>query len=67
MTGGASLGRGRGIATVFVERTEVPADPEEFVGARFPRTGEVRVPRTGEVRVPQTGEIRVPKKKKEKS
>ncbi len=67
MTGGASLGRGRGIATVFVERTEVPADPEEVAGARFPRTGEVRVPRTGEVRVPQTGEIRVPKKKKEKS
>ncbi len=37
MTGGASRGRGRGIATVFVERAE-DHEPEH----RAPRTGEVR-------------------------
>ncbi|KAA9154716.1 HlyC/CorC family transporter [Microbacterium lushaniae] len=40
MTGGASRGRGRGIATVFVERAEEPASEET---PTRPRTGEIRV------------------------
>ena len=50
MTGGASRGRGRGIATVFVERGETPDAADDAFG-RHPRTGEVRLPRTGEVRI----------------
>jgi CBS domain containing-hemolysin-like protein len=57
MTGGASRGRGRGIATVFVERGEVP-DAADAANGRAPRTSEIRVvtPRTGEVRVSKKGE-----------
>jgi CBS domain containing-hemolysin-like protein len=53
LTGGASRGRGRGIATVFVERAESAAEP-----ARSPRTGETRVigTRTGEIRVARKAE-----------
>ncbi len=56
LTGGASRGRGRGIATVFVERV---AEPEPIDGAR-PRTGEIRVVSA------RTGEIKLPRKKAEK-
>jgi CBS domain containing-hemolysin-like protein len=46
MTGGASRGRGRGLATVFVERSA--ADPaEETNGGRAPRTGEIGVAKSG--------------------
>ncbi|WP_169582443.1 MULTISPECIES: hemolysin family protein [Microbacterium] len=57
MTGGASRGRGRGISTVFVERSE-SLDAIEGASARAPRTDELRVvtPRTGEVRAPRKGE-----------
>lgn len=60
ITGGASRGRHRGLATVFVERSESPAQPDE---PRRPRAE--RQPRTGEVHVisPETGEIRVIKPK----
>ncbi len=53
LTGGASRGRGRGIATVFVERA--PSAPEP---SRAPRTGETRVidTRTGEIRVARKAE-----------
>lgn len=53
LTGGASRGRGRGIATVFVERTDALVAAEESFA---PRTGEVRVasPRTGDVPVVRT-------------
>lgn len=44
LTGGASLGRGRGIATVFVERTEELASAEDAFTGRAPRTGEIRLP-----------------------
>ncbi|HEY9324366.1 MAG TPA: hemolysin family protein [Agromyces sp.] len=56
MTGGATRGRGRGIATVFVERSDT-ADEAEPAAARHPRTGEIRVvaPRTGETRVVKKG------------
>jgi CBS domain containing-hemolysin-like protein len=47
LTGGASRGRGRGISTVFVERSETPAPAEASVG-RNPRTGEIRVPKKSE-------------------
>lgn len=53
LTGGASLGRGRGLATVFVERAPSLIALEESTA---PRTGEVRVPRTGEIRTPRKGE-----------
>ncbi|MFJ6652429.1 hemolysin family protein [Microbacterium sp. NPDC091313] len=43
MTGGASRGRGRGIATVFVERGEDLEAVEEAFSR--PRTGEIRVQR----------------------
>ncbi|GAA1951918.1 hemolysin family protein [Microbacterium deminutum] len=57
MTGGASRGRGRGISSVFVERSEA-LNPADAASARAPRTGEVRtVPaRTGEIRVTKKGE-----------
>lgn len=45
LTGGTSLGRGRGLATVFVERSE-SLDAAE--GAFAPITGEVRVSRGSE-------------------
>ena len=57
MTGGASRGRGRGIATVFVERSEA-LDGAEVAFGRHPRTGEIRLPRTGEVRVARAGSQR---------
>jgi len=44
MTGGASLGRGRGIATVIVERSPELIAAEEAFGSRTPRTGEIPVP-----------------------
>lgn len=46
MTGGASLGRGRGIATVFVERSEPLDVSDDEAGTRSPRTGEIRVPKS---------------------
>jgi len=49
LTGGASRGRGRGISTVFVERSAVAAEPPT-------RTGPIRTPHTGEIRVPKTEE-----------
>ncbi|WP_243074906.1 hemolysin family protein [Microbacterium sp. SS28] len=58
MTGGASRGRGRGLATIFVERAESLEAAEDAFGSR-PRTGEVRHarPRTEPiVIVPVTGE-----------
>ncbi|MDN3494409.1 hemolysin family protein [Planococcus sp. APC 4015] len=51
MTGGASRGRGRGISTVFVERTEALEAAEDSFGGRHAQTGEIRVPTTGEIRV----------------
>lgn len=52
LTGGASRGRGRGLATVFVERAEALDGGDDTIGGR-PRTGEVRVshPRTAPVPV----------------
>ena len=49
ITGGASRGRGRGLATVFVERAE-PDDDNDHTGARRPRTGEIRTIRKGDDR-----------------
>jgi len=43
MTGGTSRGRGRGIATVFVERGEALRAVEEAFAQFQPRTGEVPV------------------------
>ncbi|QIG40601.1 HlyC/CorC family transporter [Microbacterium sp. 4R-513] len=67
LTGGASRGRGRGLATVFVERGEELEAAEEAFGAR-PRTGEVQVsrPRTEPIPVlkPSTGDVKTPKAKK---
>ncbi|SIT74137.1 hemolysin family protein [Microbacterium sp. RU33B] len=57
LTGGASRGRGRGIATVFVERSEALASAEDAFSAH-PRTGEIRVVQ------PVTGEITIAKSKK---
>ncbi len=54
ITGGASRGRGRGLATVFVERgEELEAADGRGRDERHPRTGELRVvkPRTGEIGV----------------
>ena len=45
MTGGASRGRGRGLATVFVERSAIPAAAEDAPGRRAARTGEVKIPK----------------------
>ncbi|MFG6401532.1 MULTISPECIES: hemolysin family protein [unclassified Microbacterium] len=46
MTGGASRGRGRGISTVFVERSDAPDIAETaFAGTQ---TGEIRLPKKAE-------------------
>lgn len=42
LTGGTSRGRGRGIATVFVERSEALKQVDEVLG-RHPRTGDIAV------------------------
>ena len=47
MTGGASRGRGRGLATVFVERSDADPGSDDSVAPRSPRTGEVRFPANG--------------------
>ncbi len=57
LVGGASRGRGRGLATVLVERGESLDVADAANGSRHPRTGEIR---TVKVR---TGEIRVAKKR----
>lgn len=49
ITGGASRGRGRGLATIFVERAAADDDAEAS-GARHPRTGEIRLARKGDDR-----------------
>lgn len=41
LTGGASRGRGRGIATVFVERSDELEAAEEAFAERAPRTGAI--------------------------
>ena len=46
MTGGASRGRGRGLATVFVERG-APLDSSEDHSRRTSRTGEISVAKNG--------------------
>jgi len=72
LTGGASRGRGRGLASVFVERAE-PVVVEEEASGRRPRTGEVRVPhpRTEPIAItPATGEtpkVKPAKSKKERN
>src|SRR5699024_5364810 len=43
LTGGTSRGRGRGIATVFVDRTAALRAVDDALG-RQPRTGEVSLP-----------------------
>lgn len=48
LTGGTSLGRGRGLATVFVERGEALDAAEEAFAGRAPRTGEIRLPKRGD-------------------
>ncbi|TDN92828.1 hemolysin family protein [Microbacterium sp. BK668] len=67
LTGGSSRGRGRGLATVFVERGEGLEAAEQTFGAR-PRTGEVPVsrPRTEPIMVlkPSMGDVVTPKAKK---
>ncbi|MET0735454.1 MAG: hemolysin family protein [Microbacterium sp.] len=55
LTGGTSRGRGRGIATVFVERGDT-VESDDAHNGRNPRTGEIRMPQTGEVRVPRKKE-----------
>lgn len=47
MTGGTSRGRGRGIATVLVERGDASDDAGDGDRSREPRTGETRLPRKG--------------------
>jgi CBS domain containing-hemolysin-like protein len=47
LTGGTSRGRGRGIATVFIDRDQALRAVDEVRG-RHPRTGEVRLPETGD-------------------
>ncbi|KRA23335.1 hemolysin [Microbacterium sp. Root61] len=47
MTGGASLGRGRGISAVIVERAESLEAAEDAFGGRTPRTGEIRLHKRG--------------------
>ncbi|WP_221584278.1 hemolysin family protein [Microbacterium sp. G2-8] len=66
LTGGTSRGRGRGIATVFVDRTEALRTVGEVLG-RGPQTGDTRIPTPeeieraseGEPLTTQTGGIRV--------
>lgn len=53
LTGGASRGRGRGLATVFVEATDELKAAHEAMEARAPRTGEIRIS-TGPVPVKST-------------
>ncbi|RKT36887.1 CBS domain containing-hemolysin-like protein [Microbacterium sp. AG1240] len=48
MTGGASRGRGRGLATVFVERAESVDAATTATDGHAPQTGEIRLPRKGE-------------------
>lgn len=52
ITGGASRGRGRGLATVFVERADDPGDDAatDRLDGRHPRTGEIRTVRQGDDR-----------------
>jgi len=50
MTGGASRGRGRGLATVFVERSTATTAADETTGGRAPRTGEIGVAKSGSKR-----------------
>lgn len=57
LTGGTSRGRGRGLATVFVERGEGLKAMAE-VRSRRPRTGEVALPTTGEVPATDRGRRR---------
>ncbi|NHI17037.1 hemolysin family protein [Microbacterium excoecariae] len=57
LTGGTSRGRGRGIATVFVERSAALLAVDEVLG-RTPRTGEVPAVEASE-RAPRTGSVRV--------
>jgi CBS domain containing-hemolysin-like protein len=72
LTGGASRGRGRGLASVFVERAESFETAEDLSSGR-PRTGEVRIarPRTEPIAItPTTGDttkVRPAKSKKERS
>lgn len=47
LTGGTSRGRGRGLATVFVERTLDAVESDDAPAGRAPRTGEIRVARKG--------------------
>jgi CBS domain containing-hemolysin-like protein len=47
LTGGASRGRGRGLATVFVERSAASAPADDSNGGRAPRTGEIGTARSG--------------------
>lgn len=54
LTGGTSRGRGRGLATVFVEATDDLKAWRRSVAS--PPTGEIRVPTTGETRVRRRGE-----------
>jgi CBS domain containing-hemolysin-like protein len=65
LTGGASRGRGRGLATVFVERGEALEAAEEAFGSA-PRANGTKngKSKTGEIRRPKTGEIRVARGKK---
>ena len=50
MTGGASRGRGRGLATVFVERSAATDAADETTVGRAPRTGEIGVATSGSKR-----------------
>ncbi|MET0812901.1 MAG: hemolysin family protein [Microbacterium sp.] len=59
MTGGASRGRGRGISTVFVERSDSLEAADDAFSSRHPQTGEVRLPKTGEVKVVRDGRAAV--------
>ena len=55
MTGGASRGRGRGLASVFVERAESFEPADDPFGGR-PRTGEIR----SRIRAPSRSRSRRP-------
>jgi CBS domain containing-hemolysin-like protein len=72
LTGGASRGRGRGLASVFVERAESFETAEDTSSDR-PRTGEVRIarPRTEPIAIMQTTDdttkVKPAKSKKERN
>jgi len=72
LTGGASRGRGRGLASVFVERAEASEHDEDASGGR-PRTGEVRIahPRTEPIAITsatgETAKVKTAKSKKERN